>query len=100
MDKKKAVVVGVLGLAVAGYFAFGMLTTRAKPADTGAPKTPSAANSITQGANTFFSDSYQWQGKSLVMSEYYAMVKGQWVKQKGSMVLSERNGPITVRRVK
>ncbi len=99
MNAKKWLLVGAV-VVVAVWFAWGFMSQRSPAKATGAlPKPPATAYEITQGNWTFYANSYQTQGKTIVLSDFYALADGKWKRQTASTILSEKNGQINIRRV-
>jgi hypothetical protein len=89
-----AVGAGLLVWIVVGFVA------KDRGPDTGAlARPPDVAHVITQGNMTYYTDSYQLQGGSVVLSDYYQLMEDGWRRQRGTIILAESAGAIKIRRL-
>jgi flagellar basal body-associated protein FliL len=99
MTTKKWILVIVL-VAVAAWAVYGLTSTRSKSPATGTLVTPPAtAYAITWSNQTYYANSYQQQGNSIVLTNFYALINGKWQNQKGAVILNEKTGKIGIRRL-
>lgn len=100
MTGKKWLLV-IVAVAIVGWFAVSFITGKSAPKETGAlPKIPAAVFEITQGNWQFYADSYQSQGSTVILSDYWAMVEGKWKHIQGKdTILSGKNGEVKIRRL-
>lgn len=103
MSKKKWALV-IVGGGILLWLGIGWLTDNggtSASVSNAPPKPPAAAFEITQGNLQYYADSYQSQGKSVVLADFYALVEGKWqhIKPKMATILNERNGTIKIRRL-